>query len=102
MFIGRVRGNVVTTQKVVQITGRKMLLVEPICVNAAGDDWTATGKTFVAVDAVGAGFDELVLVTQGSSARMTEGMGDAPVDAVVVGIIDSVHALSKRLYKKES
>jgi ethanolamine utilization protein EutN len=102
MFIGKVRGNVVTSQKVQQMTGWKMLMVEPICVNAKGDDWTATGKTFVAVDAIGAGFDDLVLVTQGSSARMTEGTSDAPIDAVVVGIIDSAYAAGKPVYRKDS
>jgi ethanolamine utilization protein EutN len=59
-----------------------------------------TGRCFVAVDSIGAGTDDLVLVTQGSSARMTETTSDAPIDAVVVGIIDTVGVLGGLIYRK--
>jgi len=54
----------------------------------------------VAVDSIGAGQDDLVLITQGSSARLTDTTSDAPVDCVVVGIIDSVHVLDNEVYRK--
>lgn len=100
MFIAKVRGNVVTTQKVEPMLGRKLLIVEPLCVDEPGDDLFSTNKSFVAVDAVGAGADDMVLVTQGSSARMTHGMGDAPVDCVIIGIIDTIGVAGKKIYRK--
>ena len=68
MFIARVRGNVVTTQKVSKMTGRKLLVIEPLRVDEDGRKMSPTGRCFVAVDSIGAGTDDLVLVTQGSSA----------------------------------
>ena len=100
MFIARVRGNVVTTQKVAKMSGRKLLIIEPLRVDEAGKNCTPTGRCFVAVDSLGAGTDDLVLVTQGSSARMTETTSDAPVDCVVIGIIDSVSVLGETIYRK--
>ncbi len=100
MFIARVRGNVVTTQKVMKMTGRKLLIIEPLRVDEAGGQIKPTGKCFVAVDSIDAGTDDLVLVTQGSSARMTETTAEAPVDAVVVGIIDTMTVLGKMIYRK--
>jgi len=100
MFIARVRGNVVTTQKVVKMTGRKLLMIEPLRVEEDGGEMKPTGRCFVAVDSIGAGTDDLVLVTQGSSARMTETTSDAPVDAVVVGIIDTITVLGDLVYRK--
>ncbi len=100
MFIARVRGNVVTTQKAAKMAGRKLLVIEPLRVPEDGDDFTPTGRTFVAVDSIGAGEDDLVLVTQGSSARMTEGTSDAPVDSVVIGIIDTVGVAGKPFYSR--
>jgi len=101
MFIARVRGNVVTTQKVAKMTGRKLLIVEPLCVAAESDELTATGRSFVAVDSIGAGTDDLVLVTQGSSARMTETTGDVPVDCVIIGIIDTIGVHEQKVYRKD-
>jgi ethanolamine utilization protein EutN len=51
----------------------------------------STGRTFVAVDTVGAGQDEFVLIVQGSSARLTTETKSLPVDAAIIGIIDTVH-----------
>jgi len=102
MFIAKVKGNVVTTQKVSRMSGRKLLIVEPIRVDEVAGSLNPTGRTFVAVDSIGAGEDDLVLITQGSSARMTEGTSDAPVDCVIIGIIDAVNALEKQVYRKGS
>ena len=102
MFIARVRGNVVTTQKVSGMTGRKMLVIEPMRVDEKGCDLAGTGRCFGAVDSIGAGAGELVLVTQGSSARMTEGTSDAPIDCVVIGIIDTVGVMGEEIYNKGS
>lgn len=100
MFIARVRGNVVTTQKVAKMAGRKLLIIEPLRVDESGKRLDPTGRCFVAVDSIGAGSDDLVLVTQGSSARLTETTSDAPVDAVVIGILDSATVLGAEIYHK--
>ncbi|HUT62301.1 MAG TPA: EutN/CcmL family microcompartment protein [Phycisphaerae bacterium] len=100
MFIARVTGNVVTTQKVTKMSGRKMLLVDPLLVDEKKLALTSTGKTYVVVDSLGAGAGELVLVTQGSSARMTDGTSDAPVDCVVIGIIDNINVPKGVVYEK--
>ena len=100
MFIAKVKGNVVTTQKVEQMTGRKLLIVEPLRALEAGKDFEPTGLCFVAVDNIDAGVGEVVLVTQGSSARMTAATGEAPVDCVVIGIVDSVTLDGKPFYGK--
>lgn len=101
MFLARVKGHVVATAKDAGMQGVKLLLVEPLKVGyadaaAAGSSagasdprFEATGRAIVAIDTLGAGEDQLVLVTQGSSARLAEGCGKRPTDAVVVGIVDS-------------
>jgi len=91
MFIGKVTGHIVTTQKEARMADAKLLVVEAY--NGEGADpraLTPTGKVLVAIDSLGAGIGEYVLVTQGSSARMTEMTKTMPVDAVVIGIVDSV------------
>ncbi len=100
MFIARVRGNVVTTQKVETMVGRKMLVVEPVCLDEKATKLVPTAKSFVAVDFLGAGTADLVLVTQGSSSRMTTQTERAPVDCVIIGIIDSIHADATQVYRK--
>src|ERR671929_1127993 len=85
MIIARILGTVVSTQKDERLKGHKLLLVRPL--NLDGSD--AAGYV-VAVDTVGAGFHERVLVVAGSSARLAEGMKDRPVDAAIVGVIDTV------------
>jgi len=103
MFIGRVTGTVVATQKVAKVVGKKLLLVEALSVKkGTGDSLVSTGRVAVAVDTVGAGEGELVIVTQGSSARLTDTTSDVPTDAVVIGIIDAIQAGSKELYKKRN
>ena len=101
MFIGKVTGSVVSTQKVQTVTGMKLLLVQAM--NAKGDPPTemiTTGRTAVAIDTVGAGEGEYVLVTQGSSARLTDMTGKVPADAVIIGIIDAIQVKDREIFKK--
>lgn len=90
MIIARILGTVVSTQKDERLSGKKLLIVKPI--NLDGTD--QSGYT-VAVDTVGAGFHERVLVVAGSSARLAEGNKDCPVDAAIVGVIDAVDFTEK-------
>ncbi len=88
MFLAKVIGSVVATQKDPKFQGMKLLLIQPH-VNRDGK-LAASGSSVVAVDTVGAGLGECVLFTQGSSARLTSVTKEAPVDAVIIGIVDSV------------
>lgn len=88
MFIAKVIGNVVSTQKNAKFHGMKLLLIQPYITKDG--KLQASGSSVVAVDSVGAGTGECVLFTQGSSARLTPATKESPVDAVIVGIVDSV------------
>jgi len=91
MFIAKVVGSVVSTQKVETMVGHKLLVIEPYRINPeTRADMVTTGRTLIAIDTMGAGENEYVLVVQGSSARMTPETKNLPVDAVIIGIIDSV------------
>jgi ethanolamine utilization protein EutN len=85
MLIARIIGTVVATQKDPRLSGKKLLVLRTLNL-----DGTDTSGYVVAVDTVGAGFHEKVLVVAGSSARLAEGMKDMPVDAAVIGVIDTV------------
>ena len=99
MFLARVEGSVVATKKDEGLIGRKLLLVRPQLVDESDPTRFRLGKnTIVAVDSLGAGEGEMVLFTQGSSARLAPNMKRAPVDAVVVGIVDTVDALGQVIY----
>lgn len=99
MFLARVIGSVVATKKDGAMTGRKLLLLRPLLVDETQPDRFRPGaNTIVAVDALGAGLDEVVLFCQGSSARMAAGMKTLPIDAVVIGIVDTVDVLNKKIY----
>ena len=101
MFVAKVLGNVVTTQKVETMTGAKLLVIDPLLMDAKKMAFTSTGKTYVAVDAMGAGEGEIVLVTQGSSARMTPETKSLPIDTLVVGIVDTVHVDQACVFGRE-
>jgi ethanolamine utilization protein EutN len=91
MFLARVTGSVVATQKVASMTGQKLLVVEPYRLDDKGRDrLVPTGRTFVVVDTLGAGLGEMVLICQGSSARLTPETDKLPIDAVVIGLVDTV------------
>jgi ethanolamine utilization protein EutN len=100
MFIGRITGSLVATQKVDSMVGQKLLLVEPLRVTEKDkSDLQPTGRSFVAVDTVGAGEGEVVLCVQGSSARFTEQTKTLPVDCAIVGIVDQVRLGNKSIFK---
>jgi ethanolamine utilization protein EutN len=97
MFLAKVIGNVVATQKNEKFHGMKLLLVQPYITRERS--LVSSGSSIVAVDSVGAGVGECVLFTQGSSARLTPATKEAPVDAVIVGIVDTVEVEGERLEK---
>ena len=102
MFVAKVTGSVVSTQKVDTLVGRKLLVVEPYRLEAkTRDSLVTTGRTFVAVDTVGAGEGEYVLITQGSSARLTPETKDLPIDNVIIGIVDTVHIDHQCVFDRE-
>lgn len=84
MLLGRVVDNVWSTRKDESLTGMKFMIVRII----DGTNEESGGSLMVAVDQVGAGIGEKVLITRGSAARRVDSLRDAPVDAVIVGIID--------------
>jgi len=99
MFLARVEGQVVATKKDEGLSGQKLLLVRPMLVDQQNPAKFKPGQnTIVALDSTGAGEGELVLFSQGSSARMAPGLKGAPVDAVIIGIVDSVDVLGKRIF----
>ncbi|MCE5301924.1 MAG: EutN/CcmL family microcompartment protein [Planctomycetaceae bacterium] len=102
MLIAKVTGSLVSTEKVESMVGHKLLTVEPYRLDPkTRKRLTTTGRVMVAVDTVGAGVGELVLLTQGSSARLTPETKSLPVDTVVIGIIDSIHIDHASVYDKE-
>ncbi len=102
MFIAKVTGSLVATQKVDSMKGRKLLLIDPYRLDPeTRQNLKPTGRTLVAVDTVGAGEGEYVLVTQGSSARLTPETKNLPVDAVIIGIVDSVFVQNHCVYRKQ-
>lgn len=97
MIFARVTGTVVCTLKDEKLVGAKLLLVQPV--DPAGSQ---KGPPLVAVDSVGAGEGELVLLVQGSSARQTSCTEGRPVDAVIFAIVDTVEQSGKTAFKKST
>lgn len=95
MLLGKVVGTVVSTKKEPLLDGSKLLLVRGI-----DPDGRPTSTLVVAVDAVGAGAGEVVLLASGSSARQTEETRDRPVDAVIMAIVDQVELEGRLTYQK--
>ena len=103
MFLARVEGAVVATKKDPAMNGRKLLLLRPQLVDEKDPARFRPGvNTIIAVDSVGAGIGEMVLFCQGSSARLAPNLRDAPVDAVIIGIVDSVDVLGKQIYNAKT
>ncbi|MDF1747042.1 MAG: EutN/CcmL family microcompartment protein [Gimesia sp.] len=99
MFIGRITGSIVSSQKVEAMVGQTLFIVEPLRVNEKDQsDLTPTGRSFVVVDTVGAGQGEVVLCVQGSSARFTKETKTLPIDAAIVGIVDQVHIGTNEIF----
>ena len=87
MLIAKVVGSVVSTRKSESLVGNKFMIVETY------PDFASTSKRFIAVDNVGAGMGETVLVATGSAARIGDGKENSPIDAAIVGIIDDVSSI---------
>jgi ethanolamine utilization protein EutN len=99
MFLAKVEGSVVATKKDASMSGRKLLLLRPQLVDEKDPTKFRPGvNTIVAVDSVGAGVGEMVLFCQGSSARLAPNLKDAPVDAVIIAIVDTVDVLGKQIF----
>lgn len=104
MQLARVCGNVVASIKAAGLSAHKLLLVEPVSamsplVQNSGGDQTVIG-VYVAVDLVGAGIGEVVLVTRGSAARIDGDTRSVPTDAAVIAIVDSVQLDGKSTFIK--
>lgn len=96
MLVCRVLGNVVSTNKTEKLVGLKLMVMSQYNFT----NHTVEGPTFVAVDTVGAGEGEVVLVVNGSSARQTAQTDQKPVDAAIVAIIDSIEVENQVLFRK--
>ena len=85
------------------MNGRKLLLLRPQLVDEKDPTKFRPGmNTIVAVDSLGAGIGELVMFCQGSSARLAPNLKEAPVDAVIIGIVDAVDVLGKQIYNAQT
>lgn len=82
MIIGKVVGSLFSTRKSEKLVGNKFMIVEPV------ETMGAAKSQLVAIDIIGAGIGEYVMVAQGSAARIGCDMEDAPIDAAIIGIID--------------
>lgn len=101
MFIAKVTGSVISTQKVDTMVGHKLLVVEPYRLESKDrQSLVTTGRTFVAVDMLGSGVGDFVLITQGSSARLTPETKSLPIDCVVIGIVDRAQVESFCVYDR--
>lgn len=100
MILAQVEGSVVATKKNPKMQGQKFLVVRPLVVDSdSATEFRKGSGTLVAVDQLGAGEGEVVLVVQGSSARLASTDKDSPVDAVVVGIVDAVDLSKRKIYQ---
>ena len=96
MQIARVKGNVVSTNKTEKLQGLKLLIVAPIDLAT----FEEKGQPVVAIDTVGAGEGEVVLLCAGSSSRQTALTENKPTDLAIVGIIDTIEIGSKTVFRK--
>ena len=102
MFLAKVIGSLVSTQKVETLRGHKLLLVEPYRLDAkTRKKLESAGRTFVAVDTLGVGVGDMVLITQGSSARLTPQTKDLPIDTVVIGMIDQIEVEQTTVFDQQ-
>lgn len=100
MFVAKITGNLTATQKVASMVGQKLFIVEPLRVDEQSrDGLKSTGRTFIAVDTVGAGEGEVVLIVQGSSARFTDETKTLPIDCAIIGIVDTVQLGGESIYR---
>jgi ethanolamine utilization protein EutN len=103
MYLGKVIGSIVSTKKDESMRGRKLLMVRPMLVDPEDPTQFKPGSnTIIAIDTLGAGEGELVMFSQGSSARQAEGLKQLPVDAAIVGLIDTVSIGGKKTYEAKN
>lgn len=103
MYLGKVIGSVVSTKKDDSMKGRKLLMVRPMLADPDNPAAFKPGSnTIVAIDTLGAGEGELVMFAQGSSARQADGLKALPVDAAIVGIVDTVTILGHKTYEAKN
>ncbi|QDU63686.1 Ethanolamine utilization protein EutN [Planctomycetes bacterium Pan216] len=103
MFLARVTGSVVSTHKVESMVGQKLLTVDPLRIDATLQaTLKPLGRTFIAVDLVGAGEGQIVMIVQGSSARMTDETAKLPIDAAIIGLVNEVSAHGKEIYSSST
>lgn len=95
MELGRIEGTIVSTAKVDRLKGYKLMLV-----NLIGPDAKPTSNYVVAVDSVGAGQGEVVIVVRGSSARQAKTLANVPTDTSIVAIVDSIELKGKIVFNK--
>lgn len=96
MYAAKVTGTVVCTTKDEKLQGRKLLVVQPVNLLTMQYE----GKPAVAIDSVGAGLKEIVLVVGGSSARQTAATANSPVDATIMAIVDLIDIDGKKVFNK--
>lgn len=96
MYAARIIGTVVSTVKEEKMKGLKLQVVQPVSLLNLQDE----GKPVVAIDAVGAGATEIVLVVGGSSARQTAMTANKPVDATIMAIVDYIDIEGKKVFDK--
>jgi microcompartment protein CcmK/EutM len=97
MELGRVVGTVVATIKASGLNSFKLLLVSPF---SEGEAPQIEKPSLVAIDLVGAGEGDIVLVTSGSAARASSGSEGAPTDAAIIAVVDTVQLGERTLYDK--
>lgn len=103
MFIAKITGHVTATQKVPEMVGQTLFIVEPLRIDEQNQgSLKGTGRTFISVDTVGAGEGEIVLIVQGSSARFTEDTKTLPIDCAIIGIVDHVRVGDATLFSAGS
>jgi ethanolamine utilization protein EutN len=95
LILGKVIGTVWSTRKDENLVGAKFLIIRQLNL-----DYTPKDSTIIAVDSVGAGVGEIVIVAQGSSARQTELTKNKPIDAVVMAIVDKLDVSVKEKLKE--
>jgi ethanolamine utilization protein EutN len=102
VVVAKVIGEIVSSVKINRLTGQKFLLVEiqRVTNDPKGSAIVPTGSTLVVNDPLGAGRGEIVLVVQGSSARMTDITSTIPTDGLIIGIVDSITVEANTVYRK--
>ena len=97
MELAKVVGTIVATAKDEKLTGSKLLLV-----NLVAPDGTASKSNVVAVDTVGAGVGEIVIIVRGSSARQADKMSTIPTDTSIIAIVDTIEYEGKTVFQKSA